>query len=96
MIITPFVLEWVLKGVGSGAVATIVENRKDGKQIDFDLAANRFVCCQQKAIENLLAEDLIFLGTTRAQYFHDDGDGILYEKAIRYGVKFQENENLLK
>jgi len=35
-----------------------------------------------------------FIGTTRAQYFHDDGDGItFYEKAIRYGAKFQENEN---
>jgi DNA polymerase-3 subunit alpha len=35
--------------------------------------------------------------TTRAQYFHDDGDGItFYEKAIRYGVNFQENENSLK
>lgn len=35
-----------------------------------------------------------FEGTTRAQYFHDDGDGItFYEKAIRYGSKFQENEN---
>jgi hypothetical protein len=30
----------------------------------------------------------------RSQYFHDDGDGItFYEKAIRYGAKFQENEN---
>jgi DNA polymerase-3 subunit alpha len=35
-----------------------------------------------------------FEGTTRAQYFHDGGDGItFYEKAIRYGAKFQENEN---
>jgi DNA polymerase-3 subunit alpha len=30
----------------------------------------------------------------RSQYFHDEGDGItFYEKAIRYGAKFQENEN---
>jgi DNA polymerase-3 subunit alpha len=30
----------------------------------------------------------------RAQYFHDEGDGITFlEKAIRYGAKFQENEN---
>jgi DNA polymerase-3 subunit alpha len=33
-------------------------------------------------------------GTLRSQYFHDEGDGItFYEKAIRYGAKFQENEN---
>ncbi len=34
-------------------------------------------------------------GTThRAQYFHDDGDGIsLLEKVIRFGAKFQENKN---
>jgi DNA polymerase-3 subunit alpha len=40
----------------------------------------------KKAIENLaLQEDLILLGTTRAQYFHDDGDGItFYEK--RFGM----------
>jgi len=35
-----------------------------------------------------------FAETHRAQYFHHDGDGITFlEKAIRYGSKFQENEN---
>jgi DNA polymerase-3 subunit alpha len=35
-----------------------------------------------------------FENTHRAQYFHTDGDGItFYEKAIRFGAKFQENEN---
>jgi DNA polymerase-3 subunit alpha len=35
-----------------------------------------------------------FTETHRAQYFHHDGDGITFlEKAIRYGSKFQENEN---
>jgi len=35
-----------------------------------------------------------FQGTTRAQYFHIEGEGITFlEKAIRYGSKFQENEN---
>jgi DNA polymerase-3 subunit alpha len=30
----------------------------------------------------------------RAQYFHHDGDGITFlEKVIKYGAKFQENEN---
>jgi hypothetical protein len=37
---------------------------------------------------------LIPFRTLRSQYFHDEGDGItFYEKAIRYGAKFQENEN---
>ncbi len=87
-----------IKGVGSGAVETIVENRKDGKYKSiFDLAKRIDLrAANKKAIENLaLAGGFdAFEGTTRAQYFHDDGDGItFYEKAIRYGSKFQENEN---
>jgi DNA polymerase-3 subunit alpha len=87
-----------IKGVGSGAVATIVENRKDGKYKSiFDLAKRIDLrAANKKAIENLALAGGFdsFLGTTRAQYFHDDGDGItFYEKAIRYGSKYQENEN---
>jgi DNA polymerase-3 subunit alpha len=88
-----------IKGVGSGAVETIVDNRKDGKfKSIFDLAKRIDLrAANKKAIENLaLAGGFdTFDGTTRAQYFHhDDGDTItFYEKAIRYGAKFQENEN---
>ena len=87
-----------IKGVGSGAVATIVENRKDAKYKSiFDLAKRIDLrAANKKAIENLaLAGGFDSFGnTTRAQYFHDDGDGItFYEKAIRYGSKYQENEN---
>ena len=87
-----------IKGVGSGAVATIVENRKDGKYKSiFDLTKRIDLrAANKKALENLALAGGFdsFLGTTRAQYFHDDGDGItFYEKAIRYGSKFQENEN---
>ena len=88
-----------IKGVGSGAVQTIVENRKDGKYKSiFDLAKRIDLrAANKKAIENLaLAGGFdTFEGTTRAQYFHhDDGDNVtFYEKAIRYGAKFQENEN---
>ncbi len=87
-----------VKGVGSGAVATIVENRKDGKYKSiFDLAKRIDLrAANKKAFENLALAGGFdsFVGTTRAQYFHDDGDGItFYEKAIRYGAKFQENEN---
>jgi DNA polymerase-3 subunit alpha len=87
-----------VKGVGAGAVQTIVENRKEGnyksifdfsKRIDLR-AANK------KAFENLALAGGFdgFAETHRAQYFHHDGDGITFlEKAIRYGSKFQENEN---
>ncbi|GIZ09071.1 DNA polymerase III subunit alpha [Flavobacterium sp. UMI-01] len=87
-----------IKGVGQGAVATIVENRKNSpyKSI-FDLAKRIDLrAANKKAFENLaLAGGFdCFTDTHRAQYFHDDGDGItFYEKAIRYGAKFQENEN---
>jgi DNA polymerase-3 subunit alpha len=87
-----------IKGVGSGAVATIVENRKDAKYKSiFDLAKRIDLrAANKKAIENLALAGGFdsFVGTTRAQYFHDEGDGItFYEKAIRYGAKYQENEN---
>ncbi|WP_026978472.1 DNA polymerase III subunit alpha [Flavobacterium tegetincola] len=88
-----------IKGVGSGAVQTIVDSRKDGKYKSiFDLAKRIDLrAANKKAIENLaLAGGFdTFEGTTRAQYFHhDEGDNVtFYEKAIRYGAKFQENEN---
>jgi DNA polymerase-3 subunit alpha len=87
-----------VKGVGMGAVNTIVENRKEGsyKSI-FDLAKRVDQrAANKKAIENLILAGGFdcFANTHRAQYFHTDGDGItFYEKAIRFGAKFQENEN---
>ena len=88
-----------IKGVGHGAVKTIVENRKkDGnyKSI-FDLAKRIDLrAANKKAFENLaLAGGFDGFGDThRAQYFHDEGDGITFlEKAIKYGAKHQENEN---
>ncbi len=87
-----------VKGVGMGAVNTIVESRKDGnyKSI-FDLAKRVDQrAANKKAIENLILAGGFdcFANTHRAQYFHTDGDGItFYEKAIRFGAKFQENEN---
>ena len=87
-----------VKGVGMNAVETIVANRKDGKYKSiFDLAKRIDLrAANKKAIENLaLAGGFdCFTDTYRAQYFHTDGDNItFYEKAIRYGAKFQENEN---
>ncbi len=88
-----------VKGVGYGAVMTIVENRKkDGayKSI-FDLAKRIDLrAANKKAFENLaLAGGFdCFTNTHRAQYFHKEGEDITFlEKAIRYGNKHQENEN---
>ena len=88
-----------IKGVGFGAVKTIVNNRKeDGiyKSI-FDLTKRIDLrAANKKAFENLaLAGGFdCFTSTHRAQYFNNEGDGITFlEKAIKYGVKHQENEN---
>jgi len=88
-----------VKGVGHGAVKTIVENRKENghyKSI-FDLAKRIDLrAANKKAFENLaLAGGFdCFTVTHRAQYFQDEGDGITFlEKAIKYGSKHQENEN---
>jgi DNA polymerase-3 subunit alpha len=88
-----------VKGVGHGAVKTIVQHRKDNghyKSI-FDLTKRIDLrAANKKAFENLaLAGGFdCFKDTHRAQYFHNEGDGITFlEKAIRYGSKHQENEN---
>ena len=83
-----------IKGVGKGAVETIVKNRKDGlykdiydfaKRIDLRLA-------NKKTFENLvLAGGLDSFNNKRAQYFHMDTDGLTFlEKAIKHGAKHQE------
>jgi len=87
-----------IKGVGEGAVQTIVKGRKEAKYRSiFDLAKRVDLrAANKKAFENLaLAGGFdCFEGTHRAQYFHAEGDGISFlEKAMRYGAKYQENEN---
>ena len=87
-----------VKGVGANAVDTIVQSRKDEsyKSI-FDLAKKIDLrAANKKAFESLaLAGGFdCFQNTHRAQYFHIEGEGITFlEKAVRYGAKFQENEN---
>ncbi|MDY2585835.1 DNA polymerase III subunit alpha [Winogradskyella aquimaris] len=88
-----------IKGVGHGAVKTIVENRKEGghyKSI-FDLAKRVDLrAANKKSFEGLAYAGGFdcFEDTHRAQYFANDGDGITFlEKAMRYGAKYQENEN---
>ncbi|MEO5776699.1 MAG: DNA polymerase III subunit alpha, partial [Flavobacterium sp.] len=87
-----------VKGVGANAVDTIVQSRKEEsyKSI-FDLAKKIDLrAANKKAFESLaLAGGFdCFQNTHRAQYFHIEGEGITFlEKAVRYGSKFQENEN---
>ncbi|MFV0539747.1 MAG: DNA polymerase III subunit alpha [Aestuariibaculum sp.] len=88
-----------VKGVGHGAVQTIVDNRKESghyKSI-FDLAKRIDLrAANKKAFENLAFAGGFdcFNNTHRAQYFQDEGDGITFlEKAMKYGAKHQENEN---
>ena len=86
-----------VKGVGAGAVATIVENRKEGKYRSvFDLAKRIDLrAANKRAMENLAyAGGFDSFNNHRAQYFHDEGDGVLFlEKVIRYAAKYQESEN---
>ncbi len=88
-----------VKGVGTGAVKTIVETRKEGpyKSV-FDMARRIDLrAANKKAFESLALAGGFdsFRETHRAQYFHTDGgDGITFlEKAVKYGAKYQENEN---
>jgi len=88
-----------VKGVGSGAVATIVAHREeDGKYKSvFDLAKRIDLrAANKKAFENLaLAGGFdTFEGTHRAQYLFDAGDGQMFiEKVLKYASKYQESQN---
>ena len=86
-----------VKGVGKGAVETIVKNRKDGKYDDiFDFAKRiDFRLANKKTFENLiLAGGLDSFELNRSQYFNIDTDGLSYiEKAIKFGSKYQETIN---
>tara|TARA_R110002020_G_scaffold296658_2_gene512457 strand:+ start:4908 stop:9290 length:4383 start_codon:yes stop_codon:yes gene_type:complete len=87
-----------VKGVGANAVKTIVDCRADGPYRSvFDLAKRIDLrAANKKAFESLALAGGFdsFNVTHRAQYFKDEGDGITFlEKAVKYGAKFQENEN---
>ena len=88
-----------IKGVGHGAVKTIVQERKNEgpyKSI-FDLAKRiDLKAANKKAFENLANAGGFdcFESTHRAQYFQDEGDGVTFlEKTIKYANRFQENKN---
>ncbi len=86
-----------VKGVGAGAVETIVENRKDGpyKSI-FDLTKRIDLrAANKKALESLAYAGGYdsFPNAHRAQYFHQEDGMSTLEKAIKYGAKHKESEN---
>ncbi|NGF57438.1 DNA polymerase III subunit alpha [Parapedobacter sp. SGR-10] len=86
-----------VKGVGAGAVDTIVQTRSTGpyKSI-FDFAKRVDLrAANKKAFESLAYAGGFdsFKDTHRAQYFFKDGDGSTgIEKAIKFGQRFKENE----
>ncbi|KJD33794.1 DNA polymerase III subunit alpha [Tamlana nanhaiensis] len=87
-----------IKGVGHGAVMTIVDNRKeDGEYRSiFDLAKRIDLrAANKKAFENLAYAGGFdcFSDTHRAQYFHKETDLTFLEMVIKYAQKHKENEN---
>ncbi|MEM1336913.1 MAG: DNA polymerase III subunit alpha [Bacteroidota bacterium] len=88
-----------IKGVGRSAVEAIVAERKENGPYRsvFDIAKRVDLrAANKKAFENLaLAGGFDSFGVThRAQYFHEEGDGISFlDKVIRYGAKYQDNQN---
>lgn len=88
-----------IKGVGHAAVKTIVQNRKENGNYRsiFDFAKRIDLrAANKKAFENLALAGGFdsFANTHRAQYFHQESDGLSFlEKVMRYGAKYQESEN---
>ncbi len=88
-----------VKGVGGGAVQTIVENReKDGPYYSiFDMAKRIDLrAANKKAFESLALAGAFdgFLNTHRAQYFHiTDGELTFLEKVVKFAASYQESKN---
>ena len=87
-----------VKGVGSGAVKTIIEGRKEKRYNSiFDLTKTIDLrSANKKAFDSLVYAGGFdsFKGVNRAQYLLDNGDGVTFiEKALKFGAKFQENKN---
>ena len=86
-----------VKGVGKGAVETIIQNREKGNyESIFDMSKRIDLrAANKKTFENLaLAGGFDGFSPHRAQYFNPDGDGVMFfEKAMRFGAKYQQNLN---
>ena len=87
-----------IKGVGQGAVDSIVDGRKDKPYVSlFDMTKRVDLrAANKKTFESLILAGGIdsFGDNHRAQYFQDKGDGVSFlEKALRFGANFQEHQN---
>ena len=85
-----------VKGVGEGAVETIVNERQENGnyQSIFDLAKRIDLrAANKRAFESLVyAGGFDSFGHQRSTYFYDEGNGTIFlEKVLKYGHKFQEN-----
>ncbi|MDA0774356.1 MAG: DNA polymerase III subunit alpha [Bacteroidetes bacterium] len=86
-----------IKGVGKGAVDTIIAHREQAPyQSIFDLVKRVDLrAANKKALENLVLAGGLdsFDDTHRAQYLNPDGEGISFlEKVLRFGSKYQEQQ----
>ena len=88
-----------VKGVGNAAVRAIIKERKENGNYTsiFDLAKRVDLrAANKKSFDSLVKAGAFdsFEDTHRAQYFALDDKGITFlERAMKYGAKFQENEN---
>lgn len=87
-----------MRGVGEGAVNSIVEHRSEGPYTSiFDFSRRVSLRdCNKRVFESLALGGAFdsFEGVHRAQYFApDEKSRTLIENAIRYGNAFQESEN---
>lgn len=87
-----------MRGVGEGAVNSIVEHRSEGPYISiFDFSRRVSLRdCNKRVFESLALGGAFdsFQGVHRAQYFApDEKSRTLIENAIRYGNAYQESEN---
>jgi len=86
-----------VKGVGSGAVECILQEREENGRFDsvFDFVQRVDLRqANKKTIENLaLAGAFDEFEIHRAQFFYEEDGSSNLEKLIRYGASFQESKN---
>jgi len=88
-----------VKGVGASAVRAIIKERKENGNYTsiFDLAKRVDLrAANKKSFDSLVKAGAFdsFADTHRAQYFSVDEKGVTFlERAMKFGNKFQENEN---
>jgi DNA polymerase-3 subunit alpha len=88
-----------VKGVGTSAVRAIIKERKENGNYTsiFDLAKRVDLrAANKKSFDSLIKAGAFdsFEDTHRAQYFSTDEKGLTFlERAMKFGSKYQENEN---